>query len=54
MGYRPAPANLQPKVRPDEVKGYLGQQHARPDRLFHILENSSHGYRVWQVDGYCL
>lgn len=47
------PDKVMPTVRPDEVKGYMGQSAAAaPDRRFHVLENARDAVYIWEIDGY--
>lgn len=43
-----------PIVRPDEVRGFMGNQESRVDRVFRVLEEASTEDRVWFIDGYKL
>lgn len=39
-----------PIITPNEVKGFLGSDARKPDRLFYILFED----QIWEWDGYCV
>jgi len=39
-----------PIITPNEVKGFLGNDTRKPDRLFYVLYED----QIWEWDGYCV